>query len=159
MGERGGKKEKKKWDLEVTLRGIIFKNMFFSFHFHQGHDFRPAYLKLKVLKARWPSVPLIAVTATAKQKVQNDIVKSLGLVSPAMLRSSCDRPNLHYTGMCKKKKYISHYLFLFLFYFVNSFCTHWLCFSCNERLHHWIWQRVWRSGRLYQGYEWKCVWQ
>lgn len=64
----------------------------------QGHDFRPKYKQLGVIKKRFPKVPVLAATATAKAEVQEDVIKSLGLPNPVTLRLSCDRDNLFYDG-------------------------------------------------------------
>ncbi len=62
-----------------------------------GHDFRPEYRRLKEVKELInPDVPIIALTATATPKVQNDIVKNLGLNNPSIFLSSFNRPNLYY---------------------------------------------------------------
>ncbi|XP_035511640.1 ATP-dependent DNA helicase Q5 [Morone saxatilis] len=61
-----------------------------------GHDFRPDYLKLGVLRARIPGVPCLALTATAPKNVQEDIVESLRLRSPLSFVSPVFRSNLHY---------------------------------------------------------------
>lgn len=59
-----------------------------------GHDFRPDYLKLAVLKKEFPAVPLMALTATADKNTQKEIVKSLGLNQASVFSSSFDRPNI-----------------------------------------------------------------
>uniref|UniRef100_A0AAZ3RGX7 DNA 3'-5' helicase n=1 Tax=Oncorhynchus tshawytscha TaxID=74940 RepID=A0AAZ3RGX7_ONCTS len=61
-----------------------------------GHDFRPDYLKLGSLRARLPGIPCVALTATAPQKVQEDIAKSLRLRSPLSFATPVFRSNLHY---------------------------------------------------------------
>ena len=62
-----------------------------------GHSFRPAYRQLSLLRARYPSVPMIALTATATPAVVTDIKEQLGLpAGTRVLRSSFDRPNLEY---------------------------------------------------------------
>ncbi|MCK4745227.1 DNA helicase RecQ [Candidatus Parcubacteria bacterium] len=59
-----------------------------------GHDFRPDYRALKLLKKQFPKVPIIALTATATPKVQKDIVNQLSLDNPKIFISSFDRKNL-----------------------------------------------------------------
>jgi bloom syndrome protein len=61
-----------------------------------GHDFRPDYKKLSLLKARYPTVPLLALTATATPRVESDVVSQLGLSSCIVFKSSFNRPNLVY---------------------------------------------------------------
>lgn len=59
-----------------------------------GHSFRPEYKQLFVLKQRFPTVPVIALTATADRTVRSDIAASLALSAPKTFVSSFDRPNL-----------------------------------------------------------------
>jgi ATP-dependent DNA helicase RecQ len=61
-----------------------------------GHEFRPDYRELSSLKQLFPSTPLIALTATADEKVRKDIVDQLKLENPLELVSSFDRPNIKY---------------------------------------------------------------
>ncbi len=68
-----------------------------------GHDFRPDYRNLANLRAAFPTVPVIALTATATPKVRDDIMKQLRLYGGRVFTSSFDRPNLTY-GVLKKQK-------------------------------------------------------
>ena len=61
-----------------------------------GHDFRPEYRQLGLLRDEFPGVSIHAFTATATIRVRDDIVRQLGLREPAMLVGSFDRPNLVY---------------------------------------------------------------
>ncbi|XP_021750141.1 ATP-dependent DNA helicase Q-like 3 isoform X1 [Chenopodium quinoa] len=61
-----------------------------------GHDFRPSYRKLSSLRDILPDVPILALTATAAPKVQTDVIQSLCLQNPLVLKSSFNRPNIHY---------------------------------------------------------------
>ena len=61
-----------------------------------GHDFRPEYRQLSQLRERFPSVPFMALTATATQRVREDIVRQLHLREPATYVASFNRPNLTY---------------------------------------------------------------
>ncbi len=61
-----------------------------------GHDFRPDYLALSALKKELPGLAITAFTATATPRVQEDIIRRLGLQQPLITRASFDRPNLLY---------------------------------------------------------------
>lgn len=61
-----------------------------------GHDFRPAYLKIGALRAFFPSVPFLALTATATARVRDDIEKQLHLNSPNTFQLSFERKNIAY---------------------------------------------------------------
>ena len=61
-----------------------------------GHDFRPEYRNLKLIIDKIAKVPVIALTATATPKVQDDIQKTLGMNSAMVFKDSFNRPNLYY---------------------------------------------------------------
>lgn len=62
-----------------------------------GHDFRPEYRRIRpIIETIGQDVPLIALTATATPKVQQDIIKNLEIPSSTVFKSSFDRPNLYY---------------------------------------------------------------
>jgi ATP-dependent DNA helicase RecQ len=61
-----------------------------------GHDFRPEYRMLGKLKQIFPNVVLQALTATATEKVKQDIVLQLGYINPKIIVGNFDRPNLNY---------------------------------------------------------------
>ena len=67
-----------------------------------GHDFRPEYTQLSVLRERFPDVPRLALTATADEPTQRDIVTHLGLKDARVFASGFDRPNIRYTVVPKK---------------------------------------------------------
>ncbi|KAF8111816.1 hypothetical protein N665_0072s0028 [Sinapis alba] len=62
-----------------------------------GHDFRPDYKNLSILKTQFPKVPMVALTATATQKVQNDLIEMLHIPKCVKFVSSVNRPNLFYS--------------------------------------------------------------
>ena len=61
-----------------------------------GHDFRPAYLKISKLKEYFPKVPFLALTASATQRVQEDLILQLELNNPQIFTKSFERENLAY---------------------------------------------------------------
>jgi ATP-dependent DNA helicase RecQ len=70
-----------------------------------GHDFRPEYRELKKLRKHLPDVPLMALTATATERVRGDIIKELNLRDPRAYVASFNRPNLTYRVVPKTTPY------------------------------------------------------
>lgn len=75
-----------------------------------GHDFRPEYGQLSALREKMPSVPIIALTATADAATRRDIIEKLKLNQPTCLIGDFDRPNISlmvYRGYKKADKLIA----------------------------------------------------
>ena len=70
-----------------------------------GHDFRPEYRELKKLRTHLPDVPIMALTATATERVRDDIIKQLKLRDPCCYFASFNRPNLTYRVVAKSSAY------------------------------------------------------
>ena len=77
-----------------------------------GHDFRPEYRRLREIFEKISDVPIIALTATATPKVQNDIQKNLNMLDATVFKSSFNRDNLYYQIFPKKdvEKQIIRYI-------------------------------------------------
>ncbi|MEO6912384.1 MAG: DNA helicase RecQ, partial [Candidatus Baltobacteraceae bacterium] len=67
-----------------------------------GHDFRPEYRQIAKLRERYPMVPMLALTATATDRVRQDIERFLQLRNPHYFVSSFNRPNLRYSVFDKR---------------------------------------------------------
>jgi len=68
-----------------------------------GHDFRPEYRNLRAIIKQIDNVPVIGLTATATEKVQEDILKTLGMTDANIFKASFNRPNLFYEVRPKTK--------------------------------------------------------
>jgi ATP-dependent DNA helicase RecQ len=68
-----------------------------------GHDFRPEYRQLGQLRKRYPDVPMLALTATATERVRDDILTQLKLRDPHIHIASFDRSNIYYEVRLKHK--------------------------------------------------------
>ena len=68
-----------------------------------GHDFRPEYRRIRPIVNEIGKAPIIALTATATDKVRSDIKKNLGMVDAKEFKSSFNRPNLYYEVRAKTK--------------------------------------------------------
>jgi ATP-dependent DNA helicase RecQ len=62
-----------------------------------GHDFRPEYVELGRLRAEFPSIPLVALTATADAQTREDVRERLHLTDAPVFAAGFDRPNIRYT--------------------------------------------------------------
>jgi RecQ family ATP-dependent DNA helicase len=60
-----------------------------------GHDFRPEYKQINIFRNKYNDIPILALTATATNKVKDDIISSLELNNAVVIRASFDRPNLY----------------------------------------------------------------
>ena len=70
-----------------------------------GHDFRPEYRQLALVRERFPEVPFMALTATATERVREDIVRQLRMREPRRFVASFNRPNLTYRVAAKSGAY------------------------------------------------------
>ena len=77
-----------------------------------GHDFRPEYRRLSELRDVLPETPILALTATATERVREDILRQLHLKNPSVFVASFNRPNLTYRVWPKHKPYSQVYAYL-----------------------------------------------
>jgi ATP-dependent DNA helicase RecQ len=77
---------------------------------HWGHDFRPEYRQLNLLKDLFPKASVHAFTATATERVRQDIVSQLKLRQPELLVGDFDRPNLTYRVVARERDYVRQVL-------------------------------------------------
>ena len=70
-----------------------------------GHDFRPEYRQIATLREKFPGVPFMALTATATERVRDDIVRQLHMREPGIFVASFNRPNLAYRVVGKERAY------------------------------------------------------
>jgi ATP-dependent DNA helicase RecQ len=75
-----------------------------------GHDFRPEYRQIHRLRTRFPDVPIAAFTATATERVRQDIIQQLALRAPRVHVASFNRPNLYYAVRPKTRATYSELL-------------------------------------------------
>ena len=69
-----------------------------------GHDFRPEYTRLDFIKKQYPTMPIMALTATADKTTRTDILNQLGMPSARVFLASFDRPNLNLTVRPAQKR-------------------------------------------------------
>ena len=72
-----------------------------------GREFRKDYLNLKKLKQDYPKLPILALTATAPNKIMDDVINQLGMKDPVIVKSSYNRTNLYIEIRQKTKGYIA----------------------------------------------------
>jgi Werner syndrome ATP-dependent helicase len=86
---------------EEFIKDLYNKDLLVSVNLDESHtlsswsqDFRPAYAELGCIKKWLPTIPILALTATATKAVQNDIIKVMKLKDPLIIKTTFDRPNL-----------------------------------------------------------------
>lgn len=85
-----------------------------------GHDFRPDYTQLSLLKSNYPQIPITALTATATETVQSDIINTLAIHRCARYTQSFNRPNLKYSVVPKSSNPLVEIVSFIKTYFPNE---------------------------------------
>ena len=93
-----------------------------------GLDFRPGYMELKIIKSWIPHVPILTLTATASNKVQEDIYKILRLSNPDLVVGNFDRPNLSIKVYKKKDNIVDEIEAL-----INKYPNQYVIIYCKTR--------------------------
>ena len=95
-----------------------------------GHDFRNNYLNIKQFRINYPTIPILAVTATATEKVVYDIIDNLNLINTKIVRANYDRPNLYIKCIAVNKNDIKINI-------IDNYITKWkndkIIIYCNNR--------------------------
>lgn len=120
---------------DLSSRGLLARFVIDEAHCvsQWGHDFRPDYQRLSILRQNYPKIPIMALTATATQRVRDDIARTLGMRNPERFIQSFNRPNLKIDMQLKpsekllKDKIVS----MIHDYFKNKTGIIY-CFSCDE---------------------------
>eukprot|EP01133_Synstelium_polycarpum_P008042 gene8042-9449_t len=73
-----------------------------------GHDFRPDYKRLGMLRTKFPNLPIMALTATATERVKTDVIMNLNMRNSVVFKQSFNRPNLRYFVIKKSSKIIDN---------------------------------------------------
>jgi superfamily II DNA helicase RecQ len=96
--------------LKRVLKGLCSRGLLSRFVIDEahcmsqwGHDFRPDYLSLRQIREEFPSVPIMALTATANKNVVNDSIETIRMRDPFMHTQSFNRPNITYSVKAKNK--------------------------------------------------------
>ncbi|XP_006905348.1 Bloom syndrome protein isoform X1 [Pteropus alecto] len=97
-----------------TLENLYERNLLARFVIDEahcvsqwGHDFRQDYKRMNMLRQKFPSVPVMALTATANLRVQKDILTQLKILRPQVFTMSFNRHNLKYYVLPKKPKKVA----------------------------------------------------
>lgn len=116
-----------------------------------GHDFRPEYIQLSILHERFPDVPRIALTATADEPTQREIIEKLGLKKAKKFISSFDRANIRYRIVQKQNPREQLHLFLETEHKGDAGIVYCLSRKRVEETAEWLTQKGWNALPYHAG--------
>ena len=116
-----------------------------------GHDFRREYAALSILHERFPTVPRIALTATADAPTRREIVERLGLTDARQFTSSFDRPNIRYRVALKQSAREQLLAFLQAEHRQDAGIVYCLSRKKVEETAHWLKQKGWDALPYHAG--------
>jgi bloom syndrome protein len=141
---------------ELAQRGMLTRFVIDEAHCvsQWGHDFRPEYTKLGILKGQFPNVPVMALTATATHAVKADIIKVLNITGRQIFQQSFNRPNLFYEVMEKPKGTAKQYNAMFEWINKHGYgrcCGLIFCMTTieTEKLSNWLVEHENSSGQYH----------
>ncbi|XP_074601090.1 ATP-dependent DNA helicase Q1-like isoform X2 [Brevipalpus obovatus] len=120
---------------DLSARGLLTRFVIDEAHCvsQWGHDFRPDYQRLSMLRQNYPNIPIMALTATATQRVRDDIARTLGMRNPERFIQSFNRPNLKIDMQLKpSEKLLKDKIVNMIHEYFKNKTGIIYCFSCDE---------------------------
>jgi ATP-dependent DNA helicase RecQ len=116
-----------------------------------GHDFRPEYIELSVLHERFPTIPRIALTATADATTKKEIIERLALNKAKQFTSSFDRPNIFYRIVQKQNPQEQLHQFLETEHKQDAGIVYCLSRNRVEEIAAWLCEKGWSALPYHAG--------
>lgn len=116
-----------------------------------GHDFRPEYLQLAILHEKFPSIPRIALTATADGPTRKEIAEKLHLTGARLFLTSFDRPNIRYQLILKDNSRNQFLDFLKTYHHGNSGIVYCLSRKKTDETADWLREKGYKALAYHAG--------